>query len=431
MTTKTQSLPRKSIVARTPFYYGWVIWAVATLGLIATSPGQSFTVSLFIDHYIADFGIDRTTVSSLYGAGTFLAALSLTWVGRQIDKRGNRRMGVIISILFALALSFMAIVTGPLMLFIGFVAIRGLGQGSLSLTNSTIIAQWFRSRRGFVMSLSLLLWALLRTIYLPIVQGLIDSFGWRPVWIMMAAAVALTILPLTWLLIRDKPEDFGLQPDGQPLVADDEDEAAYFAHLDDDGWTLGQAQRTAIFWVFIVGRMLGPTWGTGLILHQISIFGELGHGPEVVAATFGTISLITAGASLGFGLLIDRFRPQNIMVFQLSAMIVALYMAMVMTTPWMLGLYGLAFGVAMGSSGVFDGAVWANIFGRRHQGEIRGFVATAGVIGSAIGPVIYGLSFDKLGGYGPGLWLGIGYAIVAIILALLVRLPEKPTAAVV
>ncbi|MFC1960351.1 MFS transporter [Chloroflexota bacterium] len=423
MTTKTQTRPGKSIVNRTPFFYGWVVWAVATLGLIATSPGQSFTVSLFIDHYIADFGIDRTTVSTLYGAGTFIAALSLTWVGRQIDRRGNRRMGVIVSLLFALALVGMALVAGPLTLFLGFIAIRGLGQGSLSLTNSTVIAQWFRGRRGFVMSLSLLIWALVRSAYLPVIQNLIDTYEWRQAWVIMAIAVAVTIPALTWFFIRDRPEDHGLQPDGKPL--EESDEAAVLAALDDDGWTLGEAMRTSIFWVFIFGRLLSPAWGTGLTLHQISVFAELGHGPEVVAATFGAVSLVTAGASLGFGLLIDRLRPQLIMAFQLTTMIITLYFAMIMTETWMLLVYSVAYGITMGSGGVFDGAVWANIFGRRHLGTIRGFIATTGVAGTALGPVLYGISYDKLGGYVPVLWMGIGYGIIAIIAALLVRQPTK------
>ena len=70
------------LVNGSPIFYGWIVWAVATLGIIATSPGQSYTISLFIDSIIADFGVDRTTVSLLFGVGTLAASLNLRWIGQ-------------------------------------------------------------------------------------------------------------------------------------------------------------------------------------------------------------------------------------------------------------------------------------------------------------------------------------------------------------
>jgi sugar phosphate permease len=418
MTTTTTQPKQSRLVSRSPIFYGWIVWGIATVGLIATSPGQSYTVSLFIDHFIADFNLDRTTVSSLYGLGTFLAALSLTWVGRQIDRYGNRRMGVVVSGLFALALVWMSLVTGPLMLFIGFIAIRGLGQGSLSLTNSTVIAQWFKRRRGFVMSLAVVLWALSQRVYVPVVQQLIVTHGWRPVWQMLAAGVALTILPLTWLLIRNRPEDYGLLPDNESTTAAADDSAA-----EEHNYALRAAIRTPIFWVFILGRILSPAWGTGLILHQVSIFGALGHTPAVAAETYGTFAIMTAVASLLAGMVVDRLRPQWLLALQVAALGITLLIAMHMTTPTLLTLYAIMFGLAMGTGSVFDGAVWTNLYGRQHQGAIRGFVSTSIVIGTAIGPIIFGASFDWLGSYSPVLWLGIAIAVLPLVLSFFVQAP--------
>lgn len=78
--TKTDRL-----VSRSPIFYGWIVWVIATLGFVASSPGQSFSVSLFFDHFIADLGLTRTAVSALYSAGTLAAALSLTFIGRWVD----------------------------------------------------------------------------------------------------------------------------------------------------------------------------------------------------------------------------------------------------------------------------------------------------------------------------------------------------------
>lgn len=410
------------LVRRSPIYYGWIIWVVATIGMLATAPGQSFTVSLFIDHFISDFSLDRTTVASIFGLGTALAALSLTWVGRQIDLYGNRRMSLIVIVLFAAALALWSLVAGPLGLLLGFIAIRGLGQGSLSLVNSTAIAQWFRRRRGRMMSLSIVAFGLFQSVYVPWLQSLLEIHNWRHVWLILAACVVGITLPLSWLLLRDRPEDFGLLPDGDSQSLNHET-AGTPADLEDN-WTLREALHTGIFWVFVMGRILSPAWGTGLIFHQISVFQSLGYDATTATQVYSLFTIISAGVSLIAGYLIDRFRPGHIMIAQISTMMAALAMAAVMTEAWMLVVYALAFGFTMGNGGVFDGSVWTNLFGRLHQGAIRGFVSTAMVMGTALGPVMFGISYDLSGSYTPVLLLGIGLAIIPLILSFFVKLPH-------
>lgn len=421
MTAQSQPLRHSRIVQHSPIFYGWIVWFVATIGLSATSPGQSFSVSLFIDHYIVDFGLDRTTVSGLYGLGTSLAALSLTWVGRQIDRHGNRRMSIVIALLFALALMACSLITGPLTILISFIAIRGLGQGSLGLVNSTAVAQWFQRRRGQVMGFSLVAFALFQRFYLPWMQAFIETHGWRAAWLFTGLSMGLVILPLLGIFLRDRPENFGLVPDGKARTLSDSLGAA-----PEENWQLSEALRTPIFWAFTFARMLAGSWGTALIFHQLSLFQGLGHAPNVAANTFGQIALVTAGFTLVSGWLVDRLRPGYLIAIQMLALIVATGLALVMTTPPLLFLYTVAFGVFMGVGSVFDSSVWVSLFGRQHQGAIRGFVATTTVIGTAIGPMVFGLAFDHLGSYNPSLWLGIVLALIALLVSLVVKKPAKP-----
>ena len=434
MTSQARSEPDQqpdpSIVNRSPIFYGWIVWVVATLGIIATAPGQSFSVSLFIDHFIEDFDLSRTTVSSLYGLGTFIASLSLTWVGRRIDRHGNRIMFVIISALFALALMLWSLVTGPAMMLIGFIAIRGLGQGSLSLTGGTAIAQWFSRLRGRLSSFSFLAFSLFQSWYVPMVQNLLDHHDWRKVWIMLGVGVGVTIPALTWLLIRNRLEDFGLLPDGATPAqknkrSDSETALTVDPTINEHNWTLSEAMHTAIFWVYLSGRIMTPTFITGIIFHQVSIFEELGYADHVAAETYAKVALFTAGISLLGGYLVDRLRAGIVLAIQLSALIAALGVTVIMTEDWLLIVYAMLLGLTMGSASGFDSAVWPNLFGRKHQGAIRGFVATTSVSGSAIGPIIFGLSYDHLGGYTPVLICGMIIAIAPAILALIVQKPTR------
>jgi MFS transporter, OFA family, oxalate/formate antiporter len=109
------------IVQATPFFYGWVILLVGTIGLVMTSPAQTYNVSIFIDHFIQDLGISRSLVSTLYSAGTLVGSFTLPFWGAQIDRFGPRRMATLISILFALACIYMGFVQSAVMLVFGFV----------------------------------------------------------------------------------------------------------------------------------------------------------------------------------------------------------------------------------------------------------------------------------------------------------------------
>ncbi len=421
---------RSETGGRFTFFYGYIVWAVATLGILATSPGQSFTVSLFIDHYIEDFQLGRTTVSGLYGLGTFLAALSLTHIGQLIDRYGNRRMVIVISILFAVVLGLLSLTAGPVTLLLGFIAIRMLGQGSLFLANSTLIAQWFWKRRGRMLSLTAVIYALFRSIYVPNLQRLLETMDWRQVWIVLGVAVGATLPALFWLFVRDRPEELDLLPDGAapdevtPAGQEQNTEDAHASEYVERNWTLRQAMRTSIFWVFAAGRVLVPGYTTGLVFHQVSIFESLGYDARTAAQVYGTMALITAATSILAGYLVDRIRPGIVLALQMFAMIMMLGTATIMTDRALLMVYALSYGFTMGTGVVFDGAVWTNLFGRKHQGAIRGFVTTAMVAGTSVGPFLFGLSFDFLGSYAPVFIFGMSLAVIVLLLSLIARPPH-------
>jgi MFS family permease len=424
MATQAQIARHSRLVERSPVFYGWVIWAIATLGLIGSVPGQAFTASIFIDHYIVEFGIDRTTVSGLFGLGTFIAALGLTWMGKRVDQYGSRAVGMMVGAIFAVVLVLVSLITGPLTMLLSFIAIRMLGQGSMVLVSMNAIAQWWRFRRGWVVGLAFVFFALFQTVYLRLLQDSIAAFGWRTTWVILGVVVGAFIVPLWWLLMRDRPEDYGLLPDATVAAKSGVGETSVDAVPAEDNWTLSEARRVPIFWVFVCGRMLAAAWGTGLIFHQVSIFAEVGHPEVAVAQTYGLLALVNAGATLGIGRIINRIRPGLVMATQLILMMSVIWWSMIMSEAWMLTVYAVVFGVVFALGANFDGSVWADLFGRRYHGSIRGLVTTMLVTGSSIGPMLFGFSYDHLGGYGPILYIGMALLFVQMLAALSMTRPR-------
>ena len=134
---------------KTSFYYGWVILFMSALAFFFSGPGQTYSISIFIDHYIKQFGWSRSLVSSLYSGGTLISGLILTFMGQKIDKYGHRKMIVIISLSLGAAALWMSIISNPIMLLIGFFLMRFFGQGSMGLWPQTLVPHllsfiWFQ-----------------------------------------------------------------------------------------------------------------------------------------------------------------------------------------------------------------------------------------------------------------------------------------------
>ena len=139
-----------------------------------TSPGQTYSVSIFIERFITDLGISRSVVSTLYMVGTLTASFALPFVGRQLDERGPRVMVGIITVLLALACVYMSFVQNAVMLGIGFVLLRMLGQGSLSMVSSNIINQWWVRRRGMILGIGGVAASVLGSGIVPVADPRID-----------------------------------------------------------------------------------------------------------------------------------------------------------------------------------------------------------------------------------------------------------------
>jgi MFS family permease len=126
---------------------------MCSLSVFFSSPGQTYFTSVFIEHYIADFGWLRSLVSSLYSAATLISGSLLMFVGRLADKYGSRRMTMVAAVVLGLATLFNSLIVAPWMLFATFFLGRISGQGSLTLLPATILPKWFVRKRALAFSL--------------------------------------------------------------------------------------------------------------------------------------------------------------------------------------------------------------------------------------------------------------------------------------
>ena len=154
-----------------------------------TGPGQTIGVSVFIDHFSDDLELSKNAVSAGYAVGTLTGSLMLPSVGRWIDRFGVRHAMTVITIGFVIALTAMAGVQGLLSLTLGFVFIRMLGQGSLSLVSMVSVSLWFERRRGLALGVAMTVSSAMMALFPVTLSYLIGEAGWRSAWLIAAGAV--------------------------------------------------------------------------------------------------------------------------------------------------------------------------------------------------------------------------------------------------
>ena len=418
-----------SLVQKSPIFYGWIILVVGTIGLTMTSPGQTYAVSIFIEHFIRDLGLSRSLVSTLYTVGTLTGSFALPFVGRQIDSRGPRLMVIVISLAFGLACIYMGFVQNAIMLGLGFMAIRMLGQGSLSVVSQNVINQWWVRRRGLVMGVAGLFFALLGLGLFPnLINWLIPIYGWRTTYMILGGLLLLVMAPLGAFFFRDRPERYGLRPDG---VVDEmagkregEGETAVSSALDND-WTVSEAVRTPAFWNISLGIAAIAMLSTGLFFHMISIFDDNQLSASVAASVYVPIAVTTALVNVVGGYLIDRIAARYLLAVSLLLQAICLWMVQFLAGVEIAFLYGMVLGATSGLSRIVGSVVWADYFGRRHLGSITGLATPIGVAGTAFGPLLFGVGRDLMGSYNTVLTISAIAPLLLGIAALFLRKPQK------
>lgn len=393
-----------------PVYYGWVVAAVGTLGFVASSPGQTFVISIFLEPLIKEFHLTRTSFASLYMVATLGGSLLLPTMGKIIDRRGCRESLSLISMALAITLFLASYISTVWMLALVLVGLRFFGQGSLCLASSTMINQWWVKKRGRVMGVVGLLAAVLGTgCFPPLVHHFISKLGWRGTFLVEAALIALIMWPAALLLARHRPEQHGLSPDGEETTGPSEEEQV-------EGHTLEEAKASTLFWLAALGVSLIAMLITGLHFHTVRLFEDHGLSAATAAATYLPMAATAALVTLVSGWWADKIPAQKLLSLSLVLMAVSMLAATRLASQVPVLLYAFLLGATGGLFRTAQGIIWSQLFGRKALGAITGTASTLMVAGSAFGPLPMGWAHDQWGSFDEVLWV---LAVLPALLAVL------------
>ncbi len=407
---------------RSSFFYGWVMVFMGGLGVFFSGPGQTYSVSVFIDSYIAEFGWSRSFVSALYSGGTVAAGFLLFYIGRLIDRFGHRKMMPLIAGILSLACVWMSIVIHPLMLFFGFFLIRLFGQGSMTLVSTTLIPQWFEKKRGRALSFSVLGGVASSALLPPLNSWIIYNYDWRLGWQFWAVLLLVVMVPLAIVLVRNRPEDIGQLTDGEPHPKKGEEQPG---NNDDKSITLERAKKGLTFWLLLFCVFVPAMVNTGLTFHHVSIMDQQGIDPLFAATILGLQAVFALPFNFLAGFLLDRYPPRYIFMGTFLGQVVSMVWIALIVGPGTAIFYGILRGIVQGFERMAINVIWPAYYGRTFLGSIQGAAMTMMVIGSAFGPLPFGIWYDFFGNYGGVIILMMVFSILAAIAAYLARPPVK------
>lgn len=403
---------------RRPFY-GWAVVAVCTAVAFSTGPGQTQVVGVFIDPIIADLGVSRPLISALYMAGTGVSAATVLVVGRLTDRYGGRRMLVAVALAFGAGCIGMGLIQGPVGLALGFAALRALGQGSLGIIATLIVAQWFLRYRGRAMAIVWLGLSTAGAVLPPTALFLIVRAGWRWAYAALGLLVWLLIIPATLAVVRNRPEDIGRYPDGAATPPAEEVEANTAPE------TLGtrpqSVLRTRQFWWLAIPLAAPAFVSTMLLFHQTDLFAARGLSATVAAGVFPVFAVAAAAANAVAGYMADRFGPKLVLLLALGIFTSAMLLVQVIATPLAAVGYAGVLGAAVGMQPVVFSVSWAHYYGRQGLGAVQGPAAMVMTTGAAVAPLPLAALARLFGSYGPALTLLAGAPVGCAILAALFK----------
>jgi MFS family permease len=284
---------------------------------------------------------------------------------------------------------------------------------------SLYLPYWFVRRRGFAISIAFAGVGGGAVVLLPWLQTIIAGDGWRAACWAMGLLVLLIVAPLT-LLVRRRPEDIGLLPDGAARIAGPAGQQR-FANIVDPAWTLvewtlARAVRTGRFWWIALGYACALFAWYAVQVHQTKYLLEVGFSPAVAAWALGTVAVVAIPGQIGFGALSDRIGREWVwsagcIGFAVCyAALIALEHAPSPTLLWLMVVSQGVLGYALTS---VMGPIVAEIFEGPHYGAILGTLTVAMIGGGATGPWVAGAVHDATGSYGPAFVLAIGCCAVS------------------
>lgn len=385
------------IAAVRNLFYGWKIIGTSIVGYSA-APGQ-FAVGIlgiFVIPLQLEFGWSRTEIFLSITILTLAQAFFTPFLGRLIDNYGSKKIMMPSIFTFGLLLAGIPLFVGELTdLYLFYAVIGVICGGAAAVPYLRLAGAWFVKKRGLAFGLIMSGGGLGFAYTPPLVQYMIDNYGWRSGYYALAAIIIVVILPLIYVFIHDRPKDLNLLPDGDTV---DVDESVVVTDKEEK-IKLGELLRTPLFYQLFATFMLLTACLYGLFSNLVPMLLDRGMDTTDAALAASTVGITIIVSRIVIGFLLDKFFAPRVgmICFILSAIGTAmLAFGAVGPTAFLAAIF---FGFSVGAELDLLAYLITRYFGVNSFGLVYGILFAAFLGGISVGPLVFGRLYDFYGSY--------------------------------
>ncbi|MEK7214848.1 MAG: MFS transporter, partial [Chloroflexota bacterium] len=379
-----------------------------------------------------DLGWSRTATAGAISAGTLAGGPVSALIGPYADRYGARVLLPIAAVVVSVGLFVMSATQVIWLFYLGFVVARSVAQGCMiSVLPTTTMTNWFSAKRGRALGLVNMASPLGSAVLAPVAITLMAVTGtWRSVFGALGLAMlVLLTLPALWLM-RRRPEDVGLLPDGERAA-----EGATSGRRNGTGggadYTLQQALATPAFWFLGASQSLAILATSSITFHQVAYYTDLGLGVTLASLSITVFGVAGAASNAIWGFLSEKVSERELAIGVLLLGAATTVLLLLVNRAFLALFVSLLLGLAgRGAGGALFSVLIARYYGRSAIGAIAGALTPFQVGALGVGPLVASLTFDLTGSYDLVFKFFVAVFVASAALVYLARQPQRLPAVV-
>ena len=387
---------------------GWRVVLAATVGLacgIATLGASTF--SIFVGPIRLETGWSQSAAFAALIAVTFTAALMSPLMGAIVDRFGAKRV-ILVGFVCEIAIFASFALQGPDIwsFYLRYFLLSAFALGTTHVAFARVITLWFDRRRGLALGIALSGVGIGGFIWPLFVQAMIEAYGWRMAYVLLAIAIGVIALPTIAWLLRDDPANLGQRPDGD---IDDSRHSAIAQPA--TGITLGAAVRSRTFWVILLTFFVIGFAIQSALMHLVPLLTSRGISPMAAAMAQSMMFLAVTTGRLVTGWLMDRFFAPHVALAFLLAPIAGLAMLAMDIPDGLAAVAALMIGLAVGAEVDVLAYLNSRYFGMLHFSRIYGSFYGIYSLSGGVGPLATAMIVER-GGYSAAMFTLCGLLVL-------------------
>ena len=405
----------KRILKRGPVYYGWYIALALAITETVSYGVMFYAFSVFITPMEAELGWSRGEITGAFSLFMLLTGLIAFPVGYWLDRHGSRLLMTAGSIGATCLVLLWSQVTA-LPEFIVIMTLMGFcGAAVLYEPAFAVIATWFADRRGTAMAVVTFIAGFSSTIFIPMTDALLVAFGWRQAVFILGLLLGAITIPLHALVLRRRPADLGLAPDGGRDAAPPQEGQAL---------NLRRVLRSGYFWVLTSAFAFSTLSISAVRVHFIPLLISMNTHPSSAALASGAIGIMQVLGRMIFAPVERRFSSKTMVIGVLLLLTLSLALLLLGGGPWLIIAFVGLFGMAIGTHTLSRPLIVADAYGTAIYGRISSTMVIFLTLTGTAAPFAAGVMYDLFGSYDPMLLMVTGLSLASVVFILI--LPREP-----